>query len=60
MIISVRSSLKVENQQTRIGQYDYTEAQGKVLTSLSDVVLFSIGLQHHDVINRFEGTQLEL
>ncbi|RUO18860.1 bifunctional aspartate kinase/homoserine dehydrogenase II [Aliidiomarina haloalkalitolerans] len=59
MIISVRSSLKVENQQTRIGQYDYTEAQGKVLTSLSDVVLFSIGLQHHDVINRFEGTQLE-
>ena len=59
MIISVRSSLKVENQQTRIGQYDYTEAQGKVLTSLSDVALFSIALKHTDVIERFEGTQLE-
>ncbi|TRW48305.1 bifunctional aspartate kinase/homoserine dehydrogenase II [Aliidiomarina halalkaliphila] len=59
MVISVRSSLKVENQQTRIGQYDYTEAQGKVLTSLQDVVLFSIHVSDSDLIARFEGTQLE-
>ncbi|RUO32697.1 bifunctional aspartate kinase/homoserine dehydrogenase II [Aliidiomarina sanyensis] len=59
MVISVRSSLKVENQQTRIGQYDYTEAQGKVLTSLQDVVLFSIHVADRDLIQRFEGTQLE-
>ena len=59
MVISVRSSLKVESQQTRIGQYDYTEAQGKVLTSLADVALFSIGLQHAGLIARFEGNQLQ-
>lgn len=59
MVISVRSSLKVENQQTRIGQYDFTEAQGKVLTSLQDVVLFSIGLEHRGLIARFESNQLQ-
>lgn len=59
MIISVRSSLKVENQQTRIGQYDYTEARGKVLTSLQDVTLFSIGLEHSKLLQAFEQTGLE-
>lgn len=59
MVISVRSSLKVENQQTRIGRYDYTEAQGKVLTSLADVALFSISLQQAGLIARFEGNQLQ-
>lgn len=58
MIINVRSSLKVENQQTRIGQYDYTEAKAKVLTSLNDVVLYSIALKHADLIKRFEAMNL--
>lgn len=58
MIINVRSSLKVENQQTRIGQYDYTEAKAKVLTSLNDVVLYSIALKHADLIRRFEAMNL--
>jgi len=59
MVISVRSSLKVENQQTRIGRYDYTEAQGKVLTSLQDVVLFSIPLANSDTLQQFESTSLQ-
>ncbi|MCC5854750.1 MAG: bifunctional aspartate kinase/homoserine dehydrogenase II [Idiomarina sp.] len=59
MVISVRSSLKVENQQTRIGQYDYTDPQGKVLTSLQDVTLFSIPLEHHALLQAFEDTKLE-
>jgi aspartokinase/homoserine dehydrogenase 2 len=58
MIINVRSSLKVENQQTRIGQYDFTEAQGKVLTSLQDVVLFSINVKHSELLRSFEATNL--
>ncbi|HAE90952.1 MAG TPA: bifunctional aspartate kinase/homoserine dehydrogenase II, partial [Idiomarina sp.] len=36
MVISVRSSLKVENQQTRIGNFEHTEPKGKVFTSLSE------------------------
>lgn len=59
MVISVRSSLKVENQQTRIGQYDYTEAQGKVLTSLQDVTLFSIPLEHKELLHTFLQKELE-
>lgn len=58
MIINVRSSLKVENQQTRIGQYDFTEAKAKVLTSLNDVVLYSIALKHAELIKRFEAMNL--
>ncbi|RUO23873.1 bifunctional aspartate kinase/homoserine dehydrogenase II [Aliidiomarina minuta] len=58
MIINVRSSLKVENQQTRIGQYDFTEAQAKVLTSLQDVVLYSIPLSQQGVIRNFEAMNL--
>lgn len=58
MIINVRSSLKVENQQTRIGQYDFTEAQAKVLTSLQDVVLYSIPLNQQSVIKNFEAMNL--
>src|SRR5690554_3864672 len=58
MVISVRSSLKVENQQTRIGQYDYTDAQGKVLTSLQDVTLFSIPLEHKALLEAFETNGL--
>ena len=58
MIINVRSSLKVENQQTRIGQYDFTEAKAKVLTSLSDVVLYSIPLALGDVLRNFESMNL--
>ena len=59
MVISVRSSLKVENQQTRIGLYEFTEAQGKVLTSLQDVTLFSIPVRETALLKAFEGTQLE-
>lgn len=59
MVISVRSSLKVENQQTRIGQYDYTDAQGKVLTSLQDVTLFSIALEHKELLRAFKNKDLE-
>ncbi|RUO32367.1 bifunctional aspartate kinase/homoserine dehydrogenase II [Aliidiomarina soli] len=58
MIINVRSSLKVENQQTRIGQYDFTEAKAKVLTSLSEVVLYSIPVARQDVIKNFESLNL--
>ncbi len=58
MIINVRSSLKVENQQTRIGQYDFTESKAKVLTSLSEVVLFSIALDKPKVIANFESMNL--
>ncbi|MGX5914878.1 bifunctional aspartate kinase/homoserine dehydrogenase II [Aliidiomarina sp. Khilg15.8] len=58
MIINVRSSLKVENQQTRIGQYDFTEAQAKVLTSLQDVVLFSINVKYTKLMRSFESTNL--
>ncbi|RTE85915.1 MULTISPECIES: bifunctional aspartate kinase/homoserine dehydrogenase II [Gammaproteobacteria] len=59
MVISVRSSLKVENQQTRIGQYELAEAQGKVLTSLQDVTLFSIPLKQKSLLQAFEENQLE-
>lgn len=58
MVIAVRSSLKVENQQTRIGQYQDTEATGKVLTALSEVVLFRANLSNAALIDQFE--QLEL
>lgn len=61
MIISVRSSLKVENQQTRIGQYENTEPRGKVLTSLADVALFRVELADKaliDAINELELTPL--
>lgn len=58
MVINVRSSLKVENQQTRIGQYEFSEANAKVLTSLSDVVLYSINLAEPSVIKGFESMNL--
>lgn len=58
MVIAVRSSLKVENQQTRIGQYDDTEPKGKVLTSLTDVVLFRVNLSNAKLIQQFEELEL--
>ena len=58
MIINVRSSLKVENQQTRIGRYDFSEAKAKVLTSLSEVILYSISLDQAGVITAFEAMNL--
>lgn len=59
MVISVRSSLKVENQQTRIGQYQLADAQGKVLTSLQDVTLFSIPLSQSTLLSAFESASVE-
>ena len=58
MVISVRSSLKVENQQTRIGQFEHTEPRGKVFTSLSEVVLFKIELNDKKLVDKLK--QLEL
>lgn len=58
MVIAVRSSLKVENQQTRIGQYDETEPKGKVLTSLADVVLFRVDLSDPQLVEQFENLEL--
>lgn len=58
MVIAVRSSLKVENQQTRIGQYQDTAPKGKVLTALSEVVLFRANLNNAKLIAAFE--QLDL
>jgi len=58
MVIAVRSSLKVENQQTRIGQYEDTEPKGKVLTSLTDVVLFRVDLSDANLIQQFEDLDL--
>lgn len=59
MVISVRSSLKVENQQTRIGQYDYTESQGKVLTSSNDVSLFCVSLHAHALLKAFQQVDIQ-
>lgn len=58
MVIAVRSSLKVENQQTRIGQYEDTEPKGKVLTSLADVVLFRVDLSDAKLVQQFEDLDL--
>lgn len=58
MVIAVRSSLKVENQQTRIGQYEDTEPKGKVLTSLADVVLFHVDLSDAKLVQQFEDLDL--
>ncbi|WP_244596067.1 bifunctional aspartate kinase/homoserine dehydrogenase II [Pseudidiomarina aestuarii] len=58
MVIAVRSSLKVENQQTRIGQYDDTEPRGKVLTALSEVVLFRVDLSDAKLVQQFEDLDL--
>ncbi len=58
MVIAVRSSLKVENQQTRIGQYDDTEPQAKVLTSLADVILFRVDLTDAKLVKQFENLEL--
>jgi aspartate kinase (EC 2.7.2.4)/homoserine dehydrogenase (EC 1.1.1.3) len=58
MVIAVRSSLKVENQQTRIGQYEDTEPKGKVLTSLADVVLFRVDLSDAKLVQQFEDLEL--
>ncbi|WP_339878055.1 bifunctional aspartate kinase/homoserine dehydrogenase II [Pseudidiomarina gelatinasegens] len=58
MVIAVRSSLKVENQQTRIGQYNDTEPKGKVLTSLADVVLFRVDLSDPKLVEQFESLEL--
>ena len=58
MVIAVRSSLKVENQQTRIGQYEDTEPKGKVLTSLADVVLFRVDLSDPKLVDQFENLEL--
>lgn len=58
MVIAVRSSLKVENQQTRIGQYEDTEPKGKVLTSLTDVVLFRVDLSDAKLVQQFEDLEL--
>ncbi|MBR9907359.1 MAG: bifunctional aspartate kinase/homoserine dehydrogenase II [Gammaproteobacteria bacterium] len=58
MVIAVRSSLKVENQQTRIGQYQDSAPQGKVLTSLTDVVLFRVDLSDAKLVQQFEELEL--
>ncbi|MGQ4277534.1 bifunctional aspartate kinase/homoserine dehydrogenase II [Pseudidiomarina sp. E22-M8] len=58
MVIAVRSSLKVENQQTRIGQYEDTEPAGKVLTALSEVVLFRVDLRDARLIQAIEDLEL--
>lgn len=58
MVIAVRSSLKVENQQTRIGQYEDTEPTGKVLTALSEVVLFRVDLRDAKLVQAFEDLDL--
>lgn len=58
MVIAVRSSLKVENQQTRIGQYEQTDPKGKVLTSLGEVVLFRVELAAKDIVQAFEDLDL--
>ncbi|RUO73612.1 bifunctional aspartate kinase/homoserine dehydrogenase II [Idiomarina seosinensis] len=59
MVISVRSSLKVENQQTRIGQFEHTEPRGKVFTSLSEVVLFKVKLDDRKLVKQLEQLDLE-
>ncbi|RUO72251.1 bifunctional aspartate kinase/homoserine dehydrogenase II [Pseudidiomarina sediminum] len=58
MVIAVRSSLKVENQQTRIGQYEDVEPSGKVLTALTEVVLFRVDLRDAKLIDAFEELEL--
>ncbi|CAB0151443.1 Bifunctional aspartokinase/homoserine dehydrogenase 2 [Pseudidiomarina piscicola] len=58
MVIAVRSSLKVENQQTRIGLYEDAEPAGKVLTALSEVVLFRVDLRDAKLIQAFEDLEL--
>lgn len=58
MVIAVRSSLKVENQQTRIGQYEQTDPRGKVLTSLAEVVLFRVDLADKKLVEAFEDLDL--
>ncbi|KFZ30694.1 aspartate kinase [Pseudidiomarina salinarum] len=58
MVIAVRSSLKVENQQTRIGQYEDTEPRGKVLTALAEVVLFRVSLRDARLVEQFEELEL--
>lgn len=59
MILSVRSSLKVENQQTRIGQFQQAEPRGKVFTSLSEVVLFKVELTDKNLVARLDELDLE-
>lgn len=59
MVISVRSSLKVENQQTRIGQFEHAEPRGKVFTSLSEVVLFKIELTDKRLVDQLDELDLE-
>ena len=59
MVISVRSSLKVENQQTRIGQFQNTQPRGKVFTSLSEVVLFKVELHDKALVKRLDELELE-
>lgn len=58
MVISVRSSLKVENQQTRIGQFEQTEPRGKVFTSLSEVVLFKVELTDKQLVDQLNELDL--
>ncbi|EKE80883.1 bifunctional aspartate kinase/homoserine dehydrogenase II [Idiomarina xiamenensis] len=58
MVISVRSSLKVENQQTRIGMYQHTEPRGKVLTSLADIALYRVELSDKALVDAFESLDL--
>lgn len=59
MVISVRSSLKVENQHTCIGQFDNAQPRGKVFTSLSEVVLFKIELRDSALVKRLKALDLE-
>ena len=58
MVISVRSSLKVENQQTRIGNFEHTEPKGKVFTSLSEIVLFKVELNDRELVKQLEVLDL--
>ncbi|WP_404400618.1 bifunctional aspartate kinase/homoserine dehydrogenase II [Idiomarina seosinensis] len=59
MVLSVRSSLKVENQQTRIGQFQQGEPRAKVFTSLSEVVLFKVQLTDKALVSRLQDLELE-
>ena len=58
MVISVRSSLKVENQKTRIGQFHDTEPRGKVFTSLSEVLLFKVQLHDKALVKKLDELDL--
>lgn len=54
-VISVRSSLKPGHQQTRIGQYPETVGRAKVLTTSSDIRLFQLAAEAHQLHEQLLG-----